>query len=201
MTFVVQIWNQVFQWPILLQGIVASALFTAAFGSFKWILSRVRGHAKTVGAMYREYLLIQELIYRKYTRGDGLMSFAYGAHLSFRKSLEWFAEAATWFLFGCVIYVFYPSGSVGPFIAAVFYTYIGKSWISPRMKWLETNGDERWKRIAEIETELDGEPADDTKAALEGLDKQQREMRLSEARILLDAMQVALSGNDTGPEK
>ncbi len=148
-------------WPVIIQGALGSALFWISLKTLNWLLRVIAVIWSKLSQNARREKKRAELIFHKQIRGQDPIGYL---HCIYR-ALGYLSQALAWTISGMMfsgyLEVFYIVGLFGGLI----YVFKAMRWIVPPYKIHDTE-EGRWRKIKELETELNGEASKETNAIL-----------------------------------
>lgn len=161
MEFLLEAYGKIVQWPVIVQGALGSALFALVVfivrHAFSWAVQFLSKHNKK----FRKERLFAELFQRKYL-GDSNHNQKFIVFFIYQ-SLSFITRGLVFFCIGMLL------GKISTFLfvigTTIFLIYILRAslWLDPFVVESKEAPIMIWKRIAEIEIELYGKSAEDTK--------------------------------------
>lgn len=177
-----EMFQRILEWPLIIQGALGSALFWLLLQIFSYLIKFTARQLGIFKFRTKRERKLREYIYHKYTNSDGLFYFAQGYFLSFKLALEFILQGILFFLMGFLLSFIYETYLIVGIIGAIYYIIRALSWTMPYDRDVFSSGIERWKKIADLENDLWGEPKKDTLEFIEKF-KQEKNKRQNEANI------------------
>lgn len=125
----VAFWQQVLQYPLIVQGALGSALCVAALAVGKGLYKLASAVVSRYSYRAKVSRLTQEWIYRKYTSSSGLVPFTQGSLLSLMKSQKYLCLAATNFVVGIMLREVWMASFVISSCISIYYLNKALSWM------------------------------------------------------------------------
>lgn len=151
-------------WPVVLQGVLGSAVFWAGLGALKLVgklaLRTVDGTTSVISRKRK----FQEYIYRRYTSRNGLFNNVVGTYTMMTRA---FQGLLVGLIFLCVAFFLagmypFPAFYAVCLVGAIIYFGSGLMWLAPSPSWTHEDNYAHWVRVAQLEKELFGSVEEET---------------------------------------
>jgi hypothetical protein len=163
----IQAYEAIKQWPVLLQGVAGSALFAGLSYLGKTLTKKVIAYLAKANERLRKDNLYRELFHKKYVRLPGMTDSI--MILSVFQASSYFASGLIFLALGWLFDGLVPLSLKIGLLGFLYYIFRAGLWldrltVEPKETPLQT-----WERVKEIETELYGVPEKDTLEKIKAL--------------------------------
>ena len=163
----IQAYEAIKQWPVLLQGVAGSALFAALSYLGKAVTKRTIAHISKVNERLRKDNLFRELFHKKFIRLPGMTDTI--MILSLFQASSYFASGLIFLALGWLFDGLIPLSLKIGLLGFLYYIFRASLWLDRITVESKETDIQIWERVKEIETELQGAPAKDTLEKLKTL--------------------------------
>jgi hypothetical protein len=163
----IQAYEAIKQWPVLLQGVAGSALFAGLSFLGKVSTKKVVTYLAKANKTLRKDNLFRELFHKKFIRlpemTDRILI------LSIFQALSYAASGLIFLAIGWLFDGLIPLSLKIGLLGFLYYIFRAALWLDRLTVESKETDLQIWERVKEIETELDGAPAKDTLEKLKTL--------------------------------
>lgn len=163
----IQAYEAIKQWPVILQGVAGSALFAAISYLGKALTKRAIAYLSKANERLRKDNLFRELFHKKYIRLPGMADSI--MILSVFQASSFLASGLIFLALGWLFEGFIPLSLKIGLLGFLYYIFRAALWLDRITVESKETDLQIWERVKEIETELHGAPAKDTLEKLKGL--------------------------------
>lgn len=157
-----EFWNQIINWPPIVQGALGSALFWAVQAG----ITRLAKKAPILTERFRKELenqtLLREYVYRKYTSRNGLLYFTQGYFLLFSRALRHIVEGLVFMSVALLLAGVSPIAFSICGVGGLWFFGKALTWLVPSGSWQRGTPADNWERVVSLEKRFYGEPDQDT---------------------------------------
>lgn len=156
-----EIANIISEWPVIIQGALGSALFWISLKALNWLLRLIAVIWSKFSNNAKKEKKRAELIFHKQIRSQNPIGYL---HCIYR-ALGYLFQALAWIISGMMFAGYVEVFRIVGMFGGLIFVFKAMRWVVPPYEIHDTE-EGRWRKIKELEIELNGEASKETNAIL-----------------------------------